>query len=80
MVLPHLKNVDDLPDVVARALHDLFQSRPINLKALLESNFPTPFNNSFLGGLNKLQVETMINQGLKLLVHSVIADANDWCL
>lgn len=62
MILPHLKNVDDLSQIVPRALHYLFQCCLGDFKILFKCNTAQPLNDLFLSRLQKLEIQAMIDK------------------
>ena len=62
MIVPHLENIDDLPDVVTGAFHYLFEGIFFNMKALLLANPAySPYDGIFRG-FDELQVEAVVDQ------------------
>ena len=62
MILPHLKNINDLSQIIARALHNLFKSCPGDFKVLFKSDTTQPLNDLFLSGFQKLKIQAMVDQ------------------
>ena len=79
MILPHLKNVDDLSQIIPRALYYLFQCCLGDFKILFKCDTAQPLNDLFLSGFQKLEIQAMVDQRCQLLIHSIIANADNGC-
>lgn len=79
MILPHLQDVDDLPDVITGTFYYLIDSVSVNMESLFSTNLSDSPNNGIFCRFHKFQIQTVVHQGLQLTVLPIIANANYGC-